>query len=152
MKLPTAGCSSLDGPPGKACDESKMRSVAKSALAGRRILIVEDEFFLADDLKQILREQHVHVLGPVPTMSEALRVMNDSDPIDGAVLDVNLGGKPVFPISAALMERNIPFLFTTGYGSAQIPAMFSGAPRLEKPFIPSALISALEAIMPAVEP
>jgi hypothetical protein len=62
-------------------------------------------------------------------------------------LDVNLRGKSVFPISAALMERNIPFLFATGYGSAQIPAQFDVVPRLEKPFVSAALISALEAII-----
>jgi DNA-binding response OmpR family regulator len=130
-------------------DESEMRPVTGCALAGRTILIVEDEFFLADDLKQILNEQNVHVLGPVPTLTEALRVLSDNHPIDCAVLDVNLGGKSVFPISATLMERNIPFLFATGYGSTRIPAQFSDVPRLEKPFISSVLIAALEAIIPA---
>jgi DNA-binding response OmpR family regulator len=129
-----------------------MPSVAGKGLAGLRILIVEDEYFLADDVRQILNEQNVHVLGPVPTMTEALRLINESHRIDCAVLDVNLGGKSVFPISAALMERNIPFLFATGYGSTQIPAPFTGAPRLEKPFISSALVAALEAIIPAPAP
>jgi DNA-binding NtrC family response regulator len=129
-----------------------MTSTAKSALAGRRILIVEDEYFLADDLKQILDAQSAEVLGPVPTMTEALRAINDSQRIDCAVLDVNLGGESVFPISAALMERNIPFLFTTGYGRAQIPAQFDAIPRLEKPFVSSALIAALEAIVPTPAP
>src|SRR5215472_12650255 len=108
----------------------RARSTAKSALAGSRILIVEDEYFLADDLKQILTAHSVHVLGPVPTTAEALRAINDNPRIDCAVLDVNLGGKSVFPISAALIERNIPFLFATGYSSAQIPTQFDGIPRL----------------------
>jgi DNA-binding response OmpR family regulator len=124
-----------------------MGSLATSALAGRRILIVEDEYFLADDLKQILNQRSAVVLGPVPTMAEA--VINDCQQIDCAVLDVNLGGKSVFPISAALMERHIPFLFATGYASAQIPAEFDGVPRLEKPFVSSALVAALEAIIRA---
>ena len=131
---------------------SERRLMARGALAGCRILVVEDEYFLADDLKQILNEQSVHVLGPVPTLAEALRIMNESHPIDCAVLDVNLGGKSVFPISTALMERNIPFLFATGYGSGQIPAKFEGIPRLETPFISTALIAALEAIIPAPAP
>jgi len=115
---------------------------------GRRVLVVEDEYFLADDLKQILNEQNAEVLGPAPTMIEALKVINDGQPIDCAVLDVNLGGQSVFPISAALTKRDIPFLFATGYGSSHIPDEFSGVPRLEKPFISSALIAALEAIIP----
>jgi DNA-binding response OmpR family regulator len=126
-----------------------LSEIATSALAGRRILIVEDEYFLADDLKQILNQRSAEVLGPVPTMAEALKVINDCQQIDCAVLDVNLGGKSVFPISAALMERNIPFLFATGYASAQIPAQFDGVPRLEKPFVSSALVAALEAIIRA---
>jgi CheY-like chemotaxis protein len=93
-----------------------MRPRAKTMLAGRRILIVEDEYFLADDLRQILSEQHAEVLGPVPTTAEALALVHNDQPIDCAVLDVNLGGKAVFPISVALMERKIPFLFATGYG------------------------------------
>jgi DNA-binding NtrC family response regulator len=124
-----------------------MRSIARTVLAGRRILIVEDEYFLADDLRQILREQSAEVLGPAPTMTEALRVINDSQSIDCAVLDINLRGESVFPISTALIERNIPFLFATGYGSAQIPAQFDGISRLEKPFVSAALVSALEAII-----
>ena len=129
-----------------------MGSVAKSALAGRRILIVEDEFFLADDLTRILNQRSAEVLGPVPTMAEALKVINDSERIDCAVLDVNLGGKFVFPISVALRERNIPFLFATGYASTQIPAEFDGVPRLEKPFVSSALVAALEAIIQGPTP
>jgi len=100
-------------PPENPHDLGEMGSVAESAPAGRRILIVEDEYFLADDLKQILSRRSAEVLGPVPTMSEALKLINDSQRIDCAVLDVNLGGKSVFPISAALKERNIPFLFAT---------------------------------------
>lgn len=126
-----------------------MSPKAKPMLAGRRILIVEDEYFLADDLRQILSEQNAEVLGPVPTMAEALAVIHNDQPIDCAVLDVNLGGKAVFPISVALMERKIPFLFATGYGDSQIPNQFSNIVRLEKPFISSALISALEAIIQA---
>jgi hypothetical protein len=41
-----------------------LSEIATSALAGRRILIVEDEYFLADDLKQILNQRSAEVLGP----------------------------------------------------------------------------------------
>jgi len=126
-----------------------MRPTAKTVLGGRRILIVEDEYFLADDLRQILSEQNVEVLGPVATMAQALAVIHDEQAIDCAVLDVNLGGKAVFPISVALLERKIPFVFATGYGDSQIPDQFSDILRFEKPFVSSALISALEAIIQA---
>jgi DNA-binding NtrC family response regulator len=116
-------------------------------LAGRRILIVEDEYFLADDLRQILQEQHAETLGPASTIANALTLINDGGRIDCAVLDLNLHGQVAYPISAALHQRKIPFVFATGYGSAQIPAEFAGVLRLEKPFDSSALVSALESIL-----
>lgn len=116
-------------------------------LAGRRILIVEDEYFLADDLRQILQEQHAETLGPASTIANALTLINAGGRIDCAVLDLNLHGQVAYPISAALHQRKIPFVFATGYGSAQIPAEFAGVLRLEKPFDSSALVSALESIL-----
>jgi len=124
-----------------------MGPLGTGTLAGRRVLVVEDEYFLADDLKQILSEQRAEVLGPEPTIASALKVISDEGPIDCAVLDVNLRGESAFPISAALAQRNIPFLFATGYGSAQIPLEFDDVLRLEKPIEPHVLISALETII-----
>ena len=73
--------------------------MGKSAFAGRRILIVKDKYFLADDLRQILSDQRTKVLGPVATIANALSVISNTGPIDCAVLDINLGGEAAFPIS-----------------------------------------------------
>jgi CheY-like chemotaxis protein len=124
-----------------------MRHLAKDELTGRRILIVEDEYFLADDLRQVLLQQDAEVIGPAATIKEALRFVSDGQRIDCAVLDVNLGGRSVFPLSEALAARRIPFLFTTGYDSSQIPETFMAIPRLEKPLVASVLISALKSIL-----
>ena len=64
----------------------------QSALAGRRILIVKHKYFLADDLRQILSDQRIEVLGTVATIANALSVIPDAGLIDCAVLDINLGG------------------------------------------------------------
>jgi DNA-binding response OmpR family regulator len=66
--------------------------MGKSAFAGRRILIVEDKYFLADDLRQILSDQRIEVLETVATIANALSVIPDAGLIDCAVLDINLGG------------------------------------------------------------
>jgi DNA-binding response OmpR family regulator len=124
-----------------------MRVLATAELTGRRILVVEDEYFLADDLKQMLLQQNAEVIGPAATIKEALRFVSDCQRIDCAVLDVNLGGRSVFPISEALTTRRIPFLFATGHDSSQIPETFTAIPRLEKPLAASALISALKSIL-----
>jgi DNA-binding NtrC family response regulator len=125
---------------------------AEGILAGRRILIVEDEFFLADDLRQILHEHHAEIVGPAATIVKALTLINDGGPIDCAVLDVNLCGQVAYPISTALQERQIPFVFATGYGSTRIPAEFANIVRLEKPFDRSTLVSALETVLVTAAP
>lgn len=125
-----------------------MWSTGESPLAGRRVLIVEDEYFLADDLRLMLVEQRVNVVGPVPSLSAGLSVI-ESDGLDCAVLDVNLGGEDVFAICNALARRNIPFLFVTGFGSGQIPPEFRHVPRLDKPLDRAALFDALRELMPA---
>jgi len=122
-----------------------MESLAKGVLAGRRVLIVEDEYFLAEDFRQILVERGAEVLGPVATLGDGLRIVESPDRIDLAVLDVRLRDKDVFAISAALKSRNIPFVFATGFGELQIPQAYEGVPRLEKPFERGALIAAIEA-------
>jgi response regulator RpfG family c-di-GMP phosphodiesterase len=116
-------------------------------LAGRRVLIVEDEYFLADDLRQILHDQRAEILGPAATIARAFTLINAGEPIDCAVLDVNLCGEAAYPISAALRQRKIPFLFATGYGSAQIPDEFANIVRLEKPIDRATLVSALKSIL-----
>ena len=116
------------------------------------MLIVEDEYFLADDLRQILAEYGAEVLGPVATLGEGLDIIASDSRIDSAVLDVQLRGKDVFAISAALKSRKIPFVFTTGFGESKIPPEYENIPRLEKPFELGALIDALEAAVDEQRP
>ena len=119
--------------------------MAKGALAGLRILIVADEFFLADDLRQILAERGAEVVGPIATLGEGLRIIESDHQIDFGVLDVQLRGEVVFALSAALRDRKIPFIFTTGFGERKIPAEYQDVLRLEKPIEATALIVAMEA-------
>ena len=104
-------------------------------LAGRRILVVEDEFLLADDLHTELEDVGAIVLGPAGTIAEAFKIIENEQQIDGAVLDVNLGGDPVFPAAETLIRRQVPFLFTTGYDPSSIPERFRHVVRFEKPII-----------------
>lgn len=102
-------------------------------LEGCRILIVEDEYMLADELAMELQDAGAHVLGPAGTVDKALAIIAAAPAIDVAVLDVNLGGASVFPAADLLAERAIPFLFTTGYDASAIPPRFAAHPRCEKP-------------------
>jgi len=109
---------------------------------GRRVLIVEDEYFLAQDLADRFQELGVEVLGPAGTVAEALRLA-DSPGIDAAVLDVNLRGERVYPVADLLRQRRVPFVFASGYGSELEPAIYSNIPRCIKPVHFATLAQAL---------
>jgi two-component SAPR family response regulator len=114
------------------------------ALAGRRILVVEDEFLVAEYLGEILRSAGAQVLGPLGRVAEALAFVEaNKDGMDAVVLDVNLHGQPSFPIADLLVRHGIRFVFTTGYDGAAIDAAYRNYPRCEKPFCAEALLAAL---------
>lgn len=117
-------------------------------LAGRRVLVLEDEYFLADELARALIRLRAEVVGPVPTLAEALALL-DSARVDAAVLDVNLRGEMAFPVVDALRARGIPFVFATGYNQAVLPSEYAAVPRWQKPFDPEALARALPSLMRA---
>ena len=71
------------------------------------------------------------VVGPCCTLEEALA--EASGEFDGALLDLNLGGKFVYPVAQLLLERGIPFTFVTGYGAESLDGRFASAPILQKP-------------------
>jgi len=97
-----------------------------------RILVVEDNLLTADAIQDLLETSGCEVVGPAPTIEKALELVART-PLDGAVLDINLGGELSFPVAAALIERDVPFLFLTGYDDLVVPQQYRGARRLEKP-------------------
>ncbi len=113
------------------------------ALEGRTILVVEDESLVAMLLETILEDMGCTPLGPISTVEEALKVVAGDAPFDGALLDVNVAGKEVFPVAAALKERGVPFVFSTGYGEGGLPEEWRGQPTLQKPFTEDAVQQAL---------
>ncbi|MDB5459117.1 MAG: hypothetical protein JWO72_858 [Caulobacteraceae bacterium] len=101
-------------------------------LSGLRILVVEDEAIVAWDLVDSLESQGCEVVGPAYDLAEAEQLSRDQA-LNGAVLDVNLGGDKVFPVADTLAERDIPFCFVTGYGAAALRPNDLGRPLLQKP-------------------
>jgi len=124
-----------------------MSAHPQPSLTGRRVLVVEDEYFLADDLGRALTQLGAEVLGPVATREEAFELLASGERIDLAVLDINLQGESVFPVADTLLEQGVPFLFATGYDQTAIPLQYQQVPRWEKPFAPEALAQALSMIM-----
>lgn len=112
-------------------------------LKGKRILLVEDEYFIAQDMARAMAEAGAVVVGPAATVAEALRLIAASGALDAAVLDINLQGEMVFPVADALTTRGVPFVFATGYDRESIPERFSRRIRCEKPVRPDRVARAL---------
>lgn len=112
-------------------------------LDGCRVLIVEDQYALADELRTHLRSAGVNVVGPVARLEEGLRLVEEEAPIDAAVLDVNLGDADVYPLAERLALRNIPIIFATGYDPSWVAPQFARYEVCVKPVALSAIVSAL---------
>ncbi|MBV8916352.1 MAG: response regulator [Acetobacteraceae bacterium] len=112
-------------------------------LASRRVLLIEDEYFIADDLVRAFEARGAEVIGPAGTVDAALQLVARSDRLDGAVLDINLRGEMVYAVADALQERGVPFIFSTGYDDGAIPPRYAGVRRCEKPLDPSRVAKAL---------
>jgi len=104
-----------------------------SVLRGRRLLVVEDEYMMAEDLRRDLEKAGAQVVGPVPSVADALTVLAREEAIDGAILDVNLRGEKAYPVADALRERAIPFVLATGYEQWALPEAYKDVPRCDKP-------------------
>ncbi len=123
------------------------KALFSSALAGARILIVEDEFLVAMDLEDRLKREGCGVLGPVPRETKALAVLEQSRP-DAVVLDLNLDGKLPIDLANTLAARHIPFVVVTGYGNRHldVPSL-QEAPRLHKPIKTEELVHTLSGLI-----
>jgi len=115
-----------------------------------RILVVEDEPFIAILLADMLEELGFAITATFPHVTEAQNYLASAD-IDIALLDVNLGDEKIDPIADLLAERGRPFIFTTGYGRRGIPQNYADRPVLQKPFQLEDLDSSLKALLDAQE-
>jgi CheY-like chemotaxis protein len=111
-------------------------------LTGCRVLIVEDEWFLADDLRVALKSLGANVIALIGDLNEAFDLLAHGG-FDIAVIDINLRGHAAFRIADQLQRRGIPFVFSTGYGPETIPERFADVIRWEKPFEPRMVASDL---------
>lgn len=107
-------------------------------LAGKRILVLEDEYFIASDIRQLVADQDAIVVGPVGSLSQGLALA--SEPIDLAVLDVNLEGEQSFELADALSRRTVPLMFVTGYDRSVLPERYRATARIGKPFTPHDIV------------
>ena len=107
-----------------------------------RILVVEDEMLLAMSMEDMLADFGCDVVGPVARIADGVKLAN-AERLDGAILDINVAGAEVFPVARELAGRRIPFIFVSGYGTANLPSEWLGRPTLQKPFYPKDLAASM---------
>jgi CheY-like chemotaxis protein len=116
------------------------------ALQDRRILVVEDEFIVADAMERTLRRAGAIVLGPVPTVAQAMALIDANSEIDSAVLDINLAGHKVYPVVDRLLARGTRCVFATGNDPNDVPVAYHHVARCEKPVESACILSWLAGI------
>jgi len=110
-----------------------------SELQGLRILVVEDEFFVALLLEQELRSAGCSIVGPFADLASATKASRKEE-FALALLDINLNGEMVYPLADELFGRNVPFVLLSGYGPSNLPERFRAAPSITKPYDSNLLI------------
>ena len=111
-----------------------------------RFLVIEDEFFVAAHIENVLTDDGHEVVGPVGTLNEA-RALARSEELDGALLDINVDGGCVDDVADILARRQIPFLFVTGCGSDNLPEAYRESVVVHKPFNDVDLIREVRRLM-----
>jgi DNA-binding NtrC family response regulator len=128
-----------NSPPARGEDHTEV----SASLDAKSVLVIEDQFLIAIDAEQALRQAGAADVRLASSVREALLTLADFVP-DAAVLDFNLGDGTGADVAKVLTELRVPFVFTTGYGeSVPIPEPYRSAPIVRKPFSVEELISQL---------
>jgi CheY-like chemotaxis protein len=126
------------------------RGPAGLALKGKRVLVVEDEFFIADEIALLLQQLGAEVVGPISTLEAVLKLLErDGPPLDFAILDIKLRGAEVYPAADILSARGVPFVFSTGYDNKVLPPRFADVGVWSKPVDSARLRMSIEVQRPA---
>lgn len=117
-----------------------------AALAGRRVLVVEDEMVISMFIEDVLSSYGCKVVGPVRRVQHAITLIEGGE-VDAAILDLNLGREgDSYPVADVLILRGVPFVFSTGYGRQGLRPAYRDQPCLAKPFAADDLAHALLAL------
>ena len=102
----------------------RLGSVSSGVQESLTILVVEDEFLIAEEMTTMLENAGHAVLGPAGSVHAAEALLADAPAPNVAVIDANLRGETSAPLAASLRDRAIPFCVCTGYRIADLKALF----------------------------
>lgn len=120
-------------------------STDAARLGFSRVFVLEDESLVLFNIEDILNELGCEVVGPAMRLDQADSMLEEAAGADLAILDVNIGGTPVFPFAEKLKARGTPLIFATGYGRGGLPEEWQSAPVLQKPYSQEDVAAAMRA-------
>lgn len=113
----------------------------------KSILVVEDDYLVADTLCLALDEEGACVVGPFPSVAKAMEAIDEGIAIDAALLDVNLNGERVYPLADRLVIEKVPIIMMTGYDEHVIPERYADLQKLQKPVRFEELMGSLDGLL-----
>lgn len=117
-------------------------------LSGKKILVVEDEYFIAADLKEELASHGSIVIGPVGNLMSSLAILAQEVP-HAAIVDVKLQGSKSYQVMEELGRQSVPYLLLTGYDEQSLPEHLRDLPRLTKPCSAKEVVTRLAELVAA---
>jgi len=120
-------------------------SVQERPLAGKMILVVEDDYLIASDVVALLRRLGANVKGPAVSAARAMSAI-DRDRPEGIVLDINLNGTDCWVLAEEIVKRGIRLLIVTGYPARAMTEPLRDVPRIEKPFTEARFVAGAKAV------
>lgn len=115
-------------------------------LSGRRILLVEDEVLVFLGIEDMLGDLGCKSVSAAGNVEEALALV-DEQAFDAAILDANLNGRKSYEVADALAARDVPFVFSTGYGREGLDDGYRDLPVLQKPFLITELVKIMARLL-----
>ncbi|GGY55575.1 response regulator [Parvularcula lutaonensis] len=129
-------------------DVQTRNTTQQGKLSGRRILVVEDEFFIALDIQQVVEEEGAEVTTAMSLDDGFTALSASRDGFDAAILDIRLGDTDVFPLARVLIERGVPVIFHSAHlGHLNIARDFPTAMALDKPAPSESIVGALSQLI-----
>jgi DNA-binding response OmpR family regulator len=117
-------------------------------LTGARVLIVEDEFMIADYVRELVLEAGASEVLVAVNVAQASAYLSGQVPIDIALVDINLGPESGYPVALKLKKAGIPFAFASGYGRDRPGADgFDGVPSISKPYTSDMVLPVLAGLL-----
>ena len=117
-----------------------------------KVLIVEDEVIVAEDIRSKLLQKGYQVLGIADSFDKALEMVKDNRP-DVMILDIRIKGE-INGVETAIIlgshfEKTVPVVFLTAFSESEFPVLkaVDSYAYINKPFTDEGLFKAVESAL-----